>query len=115
MILDTRTAFVTGVGLLAVTTITLGLLLRTLPQDTGRSVLVGTIATATLGLSWMLVSLEGSVPELLSILGGNLLNLVAIALVYQSIRLLDGEMPSRGAILYSGGPQLLDRPLKWSR
>lgn len=91
MTLDARTVFVMAVGFLAVTTITLGLLVRTLPADTRRGARVGTLATATLGVSWALIALEGLVPEALSLLGGNLLYLIAAALVYQSIRLLDGE------------------------
>lgn len=66
---------------MAVTTITLGLIVRILPKDTRRSAFVGSIATATLGLSWALVALEGVVPELWSLLGGNLQNLIAAALV----------------------------------
>ena len=62
MILDPRTVFIMGVGFLVVTTITLGLLVRTLPHDTRRSAVVGTLATATLGVSWTLIALEGLVP-----------------------------------------------------
>lgn len=62
--------------------------------------LVGTLATASLGLSWALIALEGLVHELWSILGGNLLYLIAAALVYQSIRLLDGAKVNRGVYLY---------------
>src|SRR5690606_23985868 len=92
---------------LVVTTITLGLLVRTLPKDTRRSALVGTIATGTLGVSWTLIALEGLVPELWSLLGGNLLYLVAAALVYQSIRLLDGEKANRGVYLYVVAPAIV--------
>ncbi|MBX3141190.1 MAG: GGDEF domain-containing protein [Trueperaceae bacterium] len=107
MTLDTRTVFVMGVGFLAVTTITLGLLIRTLPKDTRRSALVGTLATATLGLSWTLVALEGLVPELWSVLGANLLYLIAAALVYQSIRLLDGEKAHAGVYAYVVAPAIV--------
>lgn len=94
MTLDPRTVLVMAVGFLLVTTITLGLLVRTLPADTRRGARAGTLATATLGISWALIALEGLVPEALSLLGGNLLYLIAAALVYQSIRLLDGEKAS---------------------
>lgn len=107
MILDPRTVFIMGVGFLVVTTITLGLLVRTLPHDTRRSAVVGTLATATLGVSWTLIALEGLVPELWSLLGGNLLYLVAAALVYQSIRLLDGERVHRGVFLYVVVPAIV--------
>lgn len=107
MTLDTRTVFVMGVGFLIVTTITLGLLVRTLPKDTRRSALVGAIATATLAGSWALFALEGLVPELLTLLGANLLYLVAGSLIYQSIRLLDGEKPQRGIYLYVVAPAIL--------
>lgn len=100
MILDPRTAFIMGAGFLAVTTITLGVLIPTLPRDTRRSAAVGTLATATLGVSWTLIALQGLVSERLSLLGGNLLYLIAAALVYQSIRLLDGEKAKRGIYLY---------------
>jgi diguanylate cyclase (GGDEF)-like protein len=96
-----------GVGFLAVTTVTLGLLIRTLPKDTRRSASVGTLATATLGLSWALIALEGLVPEVWSLLGGNLLYLVAAALVYQSIRLLDGQRMHRGVYLYVVVPAIV--------
>ncbi len=107
MTLDTRTVFVMGVGFLVVTTITLGLLVRTLPKDTRRSALVGAIATATLAGCWALFALEGLVPELLTLLGANLLYLVAGSLIYQSIRLLDGEKPQRGIYLYVVAPAIL--------
>ncbi len=107
MTLDARTVFVMAVGFLAVTTITLGLLVRTLPNDTRRGALVGTWATATLGISWALIALEGLVPEVLSLLGGNLLYLVAAALVYQSIRLLDGESANHGIYAYVVVPAIL--------
>lgn len=107
MTLDTRTVFVMGVGFLIVTTITLGLLVRTLPKDTRRSALVGAIATATLAGSWALFALEGLVPELLTLLGANLLYLAAGSLIYQSIRLLDGEEPQRGIYLYIVAPAIL--------
>jgi diguanylate cyclase (GGDEF)-like protein len=107
MILDPRTVFVMGVGFLVVTSVTLGLLIRTLPKDTRRSATVGTLATATLGLSWALIAIEGLVPEVWSLLGGNLLYLIAAALVYQSIRLLDGESMSRGVYLYVVAPAIV--------
>lgn len=107
MTLDPRTVFIMGVGFLAVTTITLGLLVRTLPRDTRRSALVGTIATATLGCSWTLIALNGLVPELWSLLGGNLLYLIAAALVYQSIRLLDGEKARRWVFPFVVAPAIL--------
>lgn len=107
MTLDTRTVFVMGVGFLIVTTITLGLLVRTLPKDTRLSALVGTIATATLAASWSLFAFEDMVPELLALLGANLLYLIAGALVYQSIRLLDGEKPHRGVYLYVVAPAIV--------
>ncbi len=107
MTLDIRTVFVMGVGFLVVTTITLGLLVRTLPKDTRRSALVGAIATATLAGCWALFALEGLVPELLTLLGANLLYLVAGSLIYQSIRLLDGEKPQRGIYLYVVAPAIL--------
>lgn len=84
-----------GSGFLAITTITLGLLVRTLPADIRRSALVGTGATLTLGLSWLLFALESLVPDIFTVLGANLFYLLAIALVNQSIRLLDGEGPNR--------------------
>src|SRR5690606_30104156 len=68
---------------------------------------VGAIATATLGLSWALVALDGVVPELWSLLGGNLLNLIAAALVYQSIRLLDGEKVNLGVYIYVVAPVMV--------
>lgn len=95
MTLDTRTVFVMGSGFLAITTITLALLVRTLPADIRRSALVGTGATATLGISWLLFAMEDLVPDIYTVLGANLLYLIAISLVYQSIRLLDGEKPGR--------------------
>jgi len=107
MTLDIRTVFVMGVGFLVVTTITLSLLVRTLPKDTRRSALVGAIATATLASSWALFALEGLVPELLTLLGANLLYLLAGSLIYQSIRLLDGEKPQRGIYLYVVAPAIL--------
>jgi len=107
MTLDIRTVFVMGVGFLVVTTITLGLLVRTLPKDTRRSALVGAIATATLAGCWALFALDGLVPELLTLLGANLLYLVAGSLIYQSIRLLDGEKPQRGIYLYVVAPAIL--------
>lgn len=107
MILDPRTVFIMGAGVLAVTTITLGLLVRTLPKDTRRSALVGTIATGTFAVSWTLIAAEGLVPEVWSLLGGNLLRLVAAALVYQSIRLLDGEKVNRAVYLYIVAPAIL--------
>src|SRR5690606_20795299 len=107
MILDTRTVFIMGVGFLALTTITLGLLVPTLPKDTRRSALVGTLATASLGASWALIALEGLIPELWSLLGGNLQYLIAAALVYQSIRLLDGAKVNRGVYLYAVAPAIV--------
>lgn len=95
MILDPRTVFVMGSGFLAITTITLGLLVRTFPADIRRSALVGTAATLTLGISWLLFAMEGLVPDIYTVLGANFFYLLAIALVYQSIRLLDGERPNR--------------------
>lgn len=106
MILDTRTIFIMGAGFLAVTTITLALIMHTLPKDTRRSALVGTLATATLGASWTLIALQGLVAERLSLLGGNLLYLIAAALVYQSIRLLDGEKAGPGIYLYAVIPAI---------
>ena len=106
MILDTRTVFIMGAGFLAVTTITLALMMHTLPKDTRRSALVGTLATATLGASWTLIALQGLVAERLSLLGGNLLYLIAAALVYQSIRLLDGERARPGIYLYAVIPAI---------
>jgi len=47
------------------------------------------------------------VPELWSLLGGNLLYLVAAELVYQSIRLLDGEKASRAVYLYVVAPAIV--------
>lgn len=91
MILDVRTVFIMGAGFLAITTITLALLIRTLPADLRRSALVGTIATATLGLSWLLFAVEDLAPDAVNVVGANLLYLLAITFVYQSIRLLDGE------------------------
>ncbi len=106
MILDVRTVFIMGAGFLAVTTITLGLLVPTLPRDTRRSAIVGTLATATLGVSWTLIALQGLIAERLSLLGGNLLYLIAAALVYQSIRLLDGEKARRGIYIYAVIPAI---------
>ncbi len=106
MILDVRTVFIMGAGFLAVTTITLGLLVPTLPRDTRRSPIVGTLATATLGVSWTLIALQGLIAERLSLLGGNLLYLIAAALVYQSIRLLDGEKARRGIYIYAVIPAI---------
>lgn len=106
MILDVRTVFIMGAGFLAVTTITLGLLVPTLPRDTRRSAIVGTLATATLGVSWTLIALQGLIAERLSLLGGNLLYLIATALVYQSIRLLDGEKARRGIYIYAVIPAI---------
>ncbi len=107
MILDVRTVFIMGAGFLAVTTITLGLLVPTLPRDTRRSAIVGTLATATLGVSWTLIALQGLVAERLSLLGGNLLYLIAAALLYQSIRLLDGEKARRGIYVYAVIPAIV--------
>ena len=115
MILDPRTVFIMGAGFLAVTTITLGVLIRTLPKDTWRSAMVGTLATATLGVSWTLLALQGLVPERLSLLGGNLLYLIAAALVYQSIRLLDGEKPRPGIYFYAVFPAIAATLLAWRR
>jgi len=105
--LDGRTVFVMGVGFLAVTTLTLALLVRTLPRDTRRSALVGAFASATLALSWTLIALEGHVPEAVSVVGANLLYLVAMALVYQSVRLLDGEPAGSGVYLRVVAPTML--------
>ena len=107
MSLDGRTVFVMGVGFLAVTTLTLALLVRTLPRDTRRSALVGAFASATLALSWTLIALEGHVPEAVSVVGANLLYLVAMALVYQSVRLLDGEPAGSGVYLRVVAPTML--------
>ncbi len=106
MTLDPRTVFIMGVGFLGVTTITLGLLIPTLPKDTRWSAIIGMIATATLGFSWTFIALEGLVPELLSLVGGNLLYLIAAALVDQSIRLLDGERPNRWVYWYVVAPAI---------
>lgn len=94
MTLDPRTMFVMGSGFLIVTAVTLALLVRTLPQDIRRSATTGATATALLALSWLLYAFDGIAPEALTLVVGNGLYLVAIALVYQSIRLLDGA-PSR--------------------
>lgn len=107
MTLDSRTVFVMAVGFLGVTAITLGLLVRTLPADTRRGARVGTLATVILGVSWVLFALEGLIPEALSLLGGNLLYLLAAALVYHSIRLLDGEKPARWVYAYVVVPTIL--------
>ena len=107
MVIDPRTVFIMGVGFLAFTTITLGLLVPTLPKDTQRSALVGTLATASLGFSWALIALEGLILALWSLLAGNLPYLVAAALMYQSIRLLDGAKVNRGAHLYVLGAAIV--------
>lgn len=107
MTLDVRTAFVMGVGFLLVTTLTLGLLARTLPKDTRRSAIVGAIATALLAASWSLFALEGLVPELVTVTGANLLYLLPASLVYQSIRLLDGERMHPGVYAYVVAPAIL--------
>lgn len=96
-----------GSGFLAITTITLALLVRTLLADIRRSALVGTGATATLGVSWLLFALEGLVPDIFTVLGANLFYLLAIALVNQSIRLLDGERPNRWLYLAVVLPAIL--------
>lgn len=51
--------------------------------------------------------MEGFVPELVSIFGSNLLYLLAAALVYQSIRLLDGERAARWVYLYVVAPAIV--------
>lgn len=107
MTLDVRTVFVMAVGFLLLTTITLGQLVRTLPADTRRSARYGVVATGALALSWALLTLQGLAPELWWLLGGNLLYLVAAALVYQSVRLLDGEPPNCALFVYVVGPALL--------
>ncbi|MFA5551544.1 MAG: GGDEF domain-containing protein [Trueperaceae bacterium] len=107
MILDPRTVFVMGSGFLVITTITLGLLVRTLPADIRRSALVGTGATLTLGISWLLFAFGDLVPDIFTVLGANFFYLLAIALVYQSIRLLDGERSNRRIYLAVVLPAIL--------
>ena len=107
MTLDPRTVFVMGSGFLAITTITLGLLVRTLPADIRRSALMGTAATFTLGISWLLFAFEGLVPDIFTVLGANLFYLLAIALVNQTIRFLDGERSNRRIYLAVVLPAIL--------
>lgn len=107
MILDPRTVFMMGAGFLVVTAITLGQLVRTLPKDTRRGALVGTTATGTLAASWTLVALEGLVPDLATVLAANLLYLIAAALVFESVRLLDGERARPGIYVFLVLPAIL--------
>ena len=91
MMLDARTALVMGAGFMAITSISLALLTRTLPEDIRRSALYGVAATGALTLSWLLFALESAAPEALTMVGANVMYAVALTLVYQSVRVFDGD------------------------
>lgn len=99
MTLDARTALVMGAGFMLITSVSLALLVRTLPQDIRRSAVYGAVATVTLGLSWLFFALENRAPELITIVGANVMYLVAMTFVYQSVRLFDGAQPDRRVYL----------------
>lgn len=106
MILDPRTMFVMGAGFMVVTSLTLRLRMGTLPQDVRRSASTGAAATAFLALSWMLYALEGYVPQAVGVVVANGFYLLAIALVYQSVRQLDGLRAEPLLYLYTVVPAL---------
>lgn len=107
MMLDARTALVMGAGFMAITSISLALLTRTLPEDIRRSALYGVAATGALTLSWLLFALEGLAPEALTMVGANAMYALALTLVYQSVRLFDGAQPDRRIYLTALLPAVL--------
>lgn len=107
MTLDVRTVFLMGTGFLAMTALTLALVTRTLPAEFRRSALTGSIATALMGVAWTLFALEDVLPDIVTVLGANLLYLLAVTLIHQSLRLLDGLPPRRALYLAVVAPAIL--------
>lgn len=99
MTLDVHTALVIGAGFIAVTAVALLLLSRALPRELRRSALTGSFATAVMGISWVLYAFGDRLPDVVTVLGSNLFYLLAVTILYQSVRIFDGVKPRRGIYL----------------
>lgn len=99
MTLDVYTALVIGAGFIAVTAVALVLLARALPSELRRSAFTGSVAAAVMSFSWMLFAFGDRLPDVVTVLGSNLLYLLAVTVLYQSVRIFDGVRPRRDIYL----------------
>ncbi|HEX7003521.1 MAG TPA: GGDEF domain-containing protein [Trueperaceae bacterium] len=93
MNLDPRTIYLTGAAFVAIGAIHLLVLAQRLPVEHRRSARSWAFGCFAASASWAIFALEQFLPDLATVLFGNLAYLVAVFHLFRSVRLFDGLLP----------------------
>ena len=95
MILDVRTSYVMGAGFVAIAGAHLLLLTYRLPTEVQSSARAWAAASVLFAVSWSLFAFGDALPDVATVLFGNVAYLWAVTVLYNSLRQFDGLTPRR--------------------